>query len=460
MNNIDKFDIVELLDTPSKKSFHTVDIGKIKLKKVSAETMHSLYVVASNPFSHERKSYYRIVEDTIKKYQKDTDNPFQEALFVEALEEIAGTLAPHFVIGKGIGINILLNDSEEKLDKNIVRIINTALTLGYITLEPDEITVSRLNELARKIKDEPVYIYFYNYWDLNEYNVFYNRDDEEVDYFDIKFRKSSIDRLWLDLDRLHTYFLNAGTRERRYRPVLYLDTPITREIKKRWLDFKCRCENNPIVDDYGDIHIELDFRKLKINVQILDENIRKHLLFDLRDRRVKDWEGVRQLFYEAEDYIFRYFLNHPFNRRFEKLEKVNEIITAKAVFSRIESNELGQAFEEPKEDFKLIKVHEGAEYFDYIKIYQYGDLNLYYVCGSHKKRSVNFGAFFVDLTPEDMESLRYIEEMYLSVLADNIIKNKESFYTEEKFGHLIPSINPGKLALQIIKDSTRIKRVR
>jgi len=48
----------------------------------------------------------------------------------------------------------------------------------------------------------------------------------------------------------------------------------------------------------------------------------------------------------------------------------------------------------------------------------------------------------------------------LSVLTDNIIKNKETFYTEEKFGHLVPSINPGKLALQIIKDSTRVKRVR
>ncbi len=451
-------DINGLIKTPVSQSFGSFNINGIKFQTNLAESLHSLEIVSTNPFSEERKSFYKIVEDTIAEYMKDSEeNIFKEAFYTDCISEITGVLAPHFVIVKNLGLNISLKGSERKLDKDTVRIINTGLALGYISLRPEDISVSNLTKIANEIKNEPVTIYFYNYWDLAEYNIFFNKDDEELEYYDVKYRESTIEKLWMDLDRLYTYFWNAGSRYYRYKPVLYLDTPITRKLKEKWLSFKNNYQENPITDDFGDLSIELDYKNFKINIKIIDENIRKFLLFDIKSRRAKSWDHIRKIFFEAEDNIFRYMLVHPFNRRFIKTEKLNEIIKEKSVFCRVESNEFGTAFESPESDFNLIKVHNELDFFDYIKIYQYGDLNLYFVQGHSEKRSVNFGAFFVDLNQKDIENFKYLEEQYLSLLTSNIIKNHQPFYTQ-KIGHLLPTLKPGQIALQLIKEIPYIKR--
>ncbi len=456
MNNID---IYSLIRTPVSKSYNSFKINGIKFQTDLAESLHSLEIITTNPFRDERKSYYRVVEDCIAEYQKDTDNVFQEALYTECLSEITETIAPYFVIVKNISLNISLKGSERKIDKDVVRIINTALALGYISLNPSDVSISYLTKLADEIKNQPINIYFYNYWDLAEYNIFFNKDEEELEYYDVKFRESTIDKLWIDLDRLYTYFWNAGSRYYRYKPVLYLDTPITRRLKNIWLSFKKKHQDNPITDDFGDLSIELDYKNYRIRLKIIDENIRKFLLFDVKPKRVKGWEDIRKLMYETEDNIFSYMLVHPFNRRFIKIESLNQTIKEKSVFCRIESNEFGTAFETPESDFRLIKNHTEVDYFDFIKVYQYGDLNLYFVQGNSSKRSVNFGAFFVDLTDLEIENMKYLEEQYLSLLTNNSIKNHEAFYTQ-KIDHLLPTLRPGQIALQLIKEIPGIKRLK
>ncbi|NPA52273.1 MAG: hypothetical protein GXO22_05215 [Aquificae bacterium] len=458
MNHID-LSIKNLIKTPVCPSIKSSNINGIKFQQNLSESTHSLEIITTNPFSDERKSYYKIIQDFIDEYQKDSENIFQEALYTECISEITGALAPYFVIIKNLGLNISLKGSEKKLDKNTVRIINTALTLGYIDIKSTDIDINYLTKLAQEIKNEPVNIYFYNYWDLAEYNIFFNKEDEEIEYYDVKHRESTIDKLWIDLDRLYTYFWNAGSRYYRYKPVLYLDTPITRKLKDIWLSFKKEYQKNPITDDFGDISIELDFKNLKVKIKILDENIRKFILFDLSSKRVKSWDEIREIFFEAEDNIFKYLLHHPFNKRFVKIESLNETIKEKAVFCRIESNEFGTAFENPKEDFNLLKVHTDADYFDFIKIYQYGDLNLYFVQGNSSKRSVNFGAFFVDINPKEIEILKFLEEQYLSLLTTNSIKNYESFYTQ-KLNHLLPTLSPSHIALQLVKELPRIRKAK
>jgi DNA-dependent RNA polymerase auxiliary subunit epsilon len=91
-----------------------------------------------------------------------------------------------------------------------------------------------------------------------------------------------------------------------------------------------------------------------------------------------------------------------------------------------------------------------------MKIYQYGELNLFFVMAVSEKRGLNFGAFFIDLTKEDINAVKFLNEKYLYVI-NNIIEVDDRFLNYETT-QMIPAIKPGRLALELIQKSSRVRK--
>ena len=453
---IKSLNIFKLLKTPQEKSIRIVDKNEFKINMISLESMHSFDFIKTEDKNQPIKSYVKIVEDSIEKYKAKQNEVFEGYLYQDCVNQIANTLAPHFTVSKNIGISITTNKINF-IPKNILETISLALSLGYIDLSYQDINKEKLIKIYEEIKDLPVEIYFYNYWDINEYNIFVNREDFELEYFDVKYRETKLENLWEDLYRLYTYFATAGTSHRKYNAVVFIESPITRRVKEIWQSFKENFKHNPIISDYLDVYVDIDFKSKNIAIRITDENIRKFFLHDVKERRVKDWEDIRFSFYKAQDFVFDYLINHPFNQRFKIVEKINQLISEKALFYKIESNELGMAFESPREDFKLIHSLKNIEFFDEMKIYQYGKLNLFFVMAISEKRGLNFGAFFIDLTEKDINAVKFLNEKYL-YLINNITDINDNFLNYE-INQMVPAIKPGRLALELIQKSSRVRKI-
>jgi len=448
-------DIFRLLEEPQEKSIRVVEKENFTVNQISLESMNTFDFINTDDKDNPIKTYLQVVEGRIEKYKKKQNDVFEGYLYQDCVNQIADILAPNFTVSKSIGISIV-SSKIGYIPRNVLETISLGLSLGYINLSYQEIEKDRLIEIYEKIKEIPVEIYFYNYWDVNEYNIFLNREDWELEYFDVKFRQTTLKNLWEDLDRLYTYFATAGTAHRRYNAVLFIDSPVTRKIKEIWQNFKSTFKHSPILSEYLNLFIDIDFKSKNIALKIIDENIKKFFLYDVREKRVKDWEDIRFSFYKTQDYIFEYLINHPFNKRFKTVEKLNQLIAEKALFFKMLSNELGMAFEEPLQDFKLVKKLKNIEFFDEMNIYQYGDLNLYFVVAVSEKRGINFGAFFIDLTEEDIKAVKFINEKLMQNVM-NIVEEKPVFLSKNK-NQMIPAIKPGLLALEIMQKSRRVKK--